>query len=155
MKLDEGKGWQLTILILGLCIAAIALSAADEQPTPRYFGTLSWFDAGKDSVLPADAEFDNLHGKLGVVNSAGPTQTKGHPFFEPLGTNGRAERVSSEPPRALALDEWQGSSIRCHRRLQLSQSSAGSGGLAFAAFKSRPVPRFSSMASQEASRVHD
>src|SRR5579872_2196841 len=103
MKLTVVMRWRLVILILGMAILVVTLTAADDQGIPPYAGTLSWFDAGSSGVLPADVEFNNLHGKLGVVNSAGPTQTKGHPFFEPLGTNGRACVTCHQPAYAMSV----------------------------------------------------
>lgn len=103
MKLNEILRWQLAIPLLGLGIAAVTLAVADDQAPPKYFGSLSWFDAGRSSVFPAEAEFDDLHGKLGVLNTGGPTQTKGHPFFEPLGTNGRACITCHQPAYAMSV----------------------------------------------------
>ena len=51
MKLTETKRGKLTALTFGVVFAAFTLAAADDQ----YFGTSSWFDAGKSNVLPAEA----------------------------------------------------------------------------------------------------
>jgi len=40
--------------------------------------------------LPKELTFANAGGRLGILNADGPINTKGHPFFEPLGINGRA-----------------------------------------------------------------
>jgi hypothetical protein len=57
----------------------------------QYQGSRSiWIEPGGKEVLPALDEFDNFLGKLGVVQASGPVETSGHPFFTPLGSNGRA-----------------------------------------------------------------
>ena len=49
-----------------------------------------WIEPGGKEILPAFDQFDNTLGKLGVIQASGPVETKGHPFFTPLGSNGRA-----------------------------------------------------------------
>jgi hypothetical protein len=57
----------------------------------QYQGLRSiWVEPGGKEVLPAADEFDNFLGKLGVLQASGPVDTSGHPFFTPLGSNGRA-----------------------------------------------------------------
>ena len=57
----------------------------------QYQGLRSiWVEPGGKEVLPAVDEFDNFLGKLGVLQASGPVDTSGHPFFTPLGSNGRA-----------------------------------------------------------------
>ena len=51
---------------------------------------VTWFEPGGKEVLPAFDQFDNTLGKLGVIQASGPVETSGHPFFTPLGSNGRA-----------------------------------------------------------------
>ena len=167
MKLTEVMRWRLVILILGMVIVVVTLTAADDQAVSPYVGTLSWFDAGRSTVLPAEVEFDDVHGKLGVLNSGGPTPTKGHPFFEPLGTNGRACVTCHQPAYAMSVsaaslrERWRSTNgkdpvFAAVRRLQLPEPSAGQGKLAFAAAQSRAVPHSSSVAAARTrSRVHD
>jgi hypothetical protein len=47
--------------------------------------------------------FENPLGRVGVLNADGPIETKGHPFFEPLGTNGRACVTCHQPANAMSL----------------------------------------------------
>jgi cytochrome c peroxidase len=47
--------------------------------------------------------FENPHGKLGVLNADGPIDTAGHPFFEPLGTNGRACVTCHQPAFGMSV----------------------------------------------------
>jgi hypothetical protein len=50
----------------------------------------TWIEPGSNAVLPEFDAFDSTEGTLGVLNASGPVNTEGHPFFIPLGTNGRA-----------------------------------------------------------------
>ena len=45
---------------------------------------------GQGTPLPEYATYPNDQGEIGVLNTSGSLETKGHPFFEPIGTNGRA-----------------------------------------------------------------
>src|SRR5690606_41851450 len=42
-------------------------------------------------------------GRIGILNTDGPVATRGHPFFEPLGTNGRACVSCHQPGDAMSL----------------------------------------------------
>src|SRR5579871_11772 len=70
------------LLLLGLPI----LAAAQYQSNLR----ITWIEPGSGETLPAVDEIENYLGKLGVIQSSGPVDTAGHPFFTPLGANGRA-----------------------------------------------------------------
>jgi hypothetical protein len=78
-------------------------------PRPR----TEWFAAGSGVVLPRALEFENSSGRLGIVNAGGPVATKGHPFFEALGPNGRACVTCHQPSNAMSLsvdairDRWR------------------------------------------------
>src|SRR5690606_38323603 len=42
-------------------------------------------------------------GSLGLILANGPVETEGHPFFEPIGTNGRACVTCHQPADAMGL----------------------------------------------------
>src|SRR4051812_15934221 len=63
----------------------------------------TWWAAGQGTPLPAYAAYDNERGQVGVLNTSGPYATKGHPFFEPLGSNGRACVTCHQPADAMSL----------------------------------------------------
>jgi hypothetical protein len=103
--------------VLGsLCAGAGLLMA---QTPSRTADTLRewWRPPGDAGVLPAYVEYRNDFGRLGIVNAAGPIDTAGHPFFEPLGINGRACVSCHQPADGMSLSV---SSIN-----QLWQASAG------------------------------
>jgi len=62
-----------------------------------------WIEPGKAAVLPAEAEYDDALGRLGILNASGPIDTKGHPFFEPVGANGRACVTCHQPAYAMTI----------------------------------------------------
>jgi hypothetical protein len=62
-----------------------------------------WWSPGDGRLLPAESQYDNPTGRIGLLNAAGPVETKGHPFFEPLGTNGRACVSCHQPSDAMSV----------------------------------------------------
>jgi hypothetical protein len=63
----------------------------------------NWIEAGSGKVLPKEMEFENPLGRLGVLNAEGPVETKGHPFFEAIGSNGRACVTCHQPANAMSV----------------------------------------------------
>ena len=62
-----------------------------------------WIEPGKGGILPVQLQFDDDRGRIGIVNDSGPVNTQGHPFFEPLGANGRACVTCHQPAYAMSL----------------------------------------------------
>src|SRR5690606_627922 len=88
-------------LLLSSCTATALMA----QTSWRSAETLRqwWWAPGDGRVLPAYVEYENEHGRLGIVNANGPIETAGHPFFEPLGTNGRACVSCHQPADGMSL----------------------------------------------------
>jgi hypothetical protein len=80
----------------GVAVAATALRAERDGP-PRW-----WAPAGGRS-FPAAVDYDNPNGTLRTVLKDGPMETKGHPFFTPIGPNGRACVTCHQPADAMSL----------------------------------------------------
>jgi predicted MFS family arabinose efflux permease len=76
---------------------AVPLRAQTLSPPAR------WIEPGTGAKLPSELEFDDTLGRLGIVNASGAVETKGHPFFEPLGANGRACVTCHQPAYAMTL----------------------------------------------------
>jgi hypothetical protein len=53
--------------------------------------------------LPAEALYSNASGALGVLNTAGTVDTRDHPFFAALGSNGRGCVTCHQPADGMAL----------------------------------------------------
>ena len=72
-----------------------------------------WIRPGQGGVLPAEKTFANALGGLGVLNAGGAVDMKGHPFFEAVGTNGRACVTCHQPSDSMGLSlapirqQWQ------------------------------------------------
>jgi hypothetical protein len=86
---------RLPIVLLPAVCAASALLA---QPAPS-----EWWAPGDGRPLPAYVEYANSWGRLGIVNASGAVATAGHPFFAPLGTNGRACVSCHQPADGMSL----------------------------------------------------
>jgi hypothetical protein len=77
---------------------AAPVTATDDGYSPS-----SWWSPGEGGVLPALAQYDNANGRVGVLNDSGPINTKGHPFFEPIGGNERACVSCHQPANGMSL----------------------------------------------------
>src|SRR5579871_1108978 len=62
-----------------------------------------WVEPAEKDTLPSFDDFDNFLGKLGVIQASGPVDTAGHPFFTPLGTNGRACVPCHQPTYGMSV----------------------------------------------------
>src|SRR5687768_16032874 len=78
--------------------AVNAMSVAYAQAAGR-----AWWAPGEATPLAAFATYANDRGQVGVLNASGPLDTKGHPFFDPIGSNGRACVTCHQPADAMAL----------------------------------------------------
>ena len=72
--------------------------AADSEPSAT-----SWWAPGNGKTLAALASYRNDYGSGGVLNSTGPVNTTGHPFFEAIGRNGRACVTCHQPANGMSL----------------------------------------------------
>jgi len=82
-----------------LLLFAIPFIAAAQYQNNR----VTWIEPGGTETLPAFDQFDDFLGKLGVIQASGPVDTKGHPFFTPLGTNGRACVNCHQPAYGMSV----------------------------------------------------
>lgn len=62
-----------------------------------------WFEPDSKAVLPALALSSNPLGAVATLQPGGPTDTAGHPFFTPLGRNGRACVTCHQPADGMSL----------------------------------------------------
>jgi hypothetical protein len=80
----------------GVGVTALALMA-------QYGGVDPWWEAGSGRALPMFAQFQDATGDLTVLNMDGPIATRDHPFFESVGSNGRACITCHQPSSAMGL----------------------------------------------------
>jgi cytochrome c peroxidase len=69
----------------------------------RYELAYPWWDSNRGTPLPASKTFGDSSGQLRLLNTSGAVETDGHPFFTPLGSNGRACITCHQPTSAMSL----------------------------------------------------
>jgi hypothetical protein len=79
-----------------LALAALAGLGAAKAPD-------RWWSPGDGRVFPEKLTYANPDGELGLVLTGGAMPTKGHPFFAPLGPDGRACVTCHQPADAMSL----------------------------------------------------
>src|SRR6185436_8814949 len=78
-------------------------SAGLHAQAQRSYGPDLWWNAGQGGFLPWKEAYENPHGLGGILNQRGSVRTDGHPFFEALGTNGRACVTCHQPSNAMSV----------------------------------------------------
>src|SRR5215471_3949673 len=119
-------------IFLGLFCLAVATSSVDAQANPpeipRWAATVHQLalkvkDTGKKGlspgvfppIIPKYFHADDSSGTMETYNLAGPTNTRRNPFFQVLGTNGRACVTCHEPRSA-----WTVSAASIRERFEAS-----------------------------------
>jgi hypothetical protein len=82
-----------------ICVGAVRIVISADA----YDAADAWWKPGDQRLMPATAEYDDPLGRVRILNAAGPVQTKGHPFFTPLGANGRACVTCHQPSNGMGL----------------------------------------------------
>jgi hypothetical protein len=89
-----------------IAIPALVLALALPLALPLASGAGApdrWWGPGEGRTWPSTLDYPNDLGVLRVLLSGDPVVTKGHPFFEPLGKNGRACITCHQPADAMGL----------------------------------------------------
>ena len=89
----RGKIWVAMLIASSTLMVGGALAASAS----------SWWKPGNGRVMPKLSTYENEHGTLAIFNADGPIETKGHPFFEPIGSNGRACVTCHQPSDGMSL----------------------------------------------------
>lgn len=84
--------------LLAVPLALIALGAAAFGATPD-----RWWSPGEGRTFPASLDYGNEQGTLRTLLTGGALDTRGHPFFEAIGSNGRACVTCHQPADAMSL----------------------------------------------------
>ena len=69
----------------------------------RYELAYPWWQPNRGTPLPSSKTFGDASGQLRLLNTSGAIETSGHPFFTPLGSNGRACITCHQPTSAMSL----------------------------------------------------
>ncbi|MEO5706266.1 MAG: hypothetical protein ABIT10_01950 [Alteraurantiacibacter sp.] len=91
--------WQAASAQQGAPEAAQASSTEDAVPN----GGRRWWSPGEGGIFPQRLDYRNDRGNLRLFNRDGAFSTRGHPFFEPIGTNGRACVSCHQPADGMSL----------------------------------------------------
>ncbi|MDG2175594.1 MAG: hypothetical protein P8M72_05630 [Gammaproteobacteria bacterium] len=83
-----------------VCLAGIVSALIATQGLSQ---TNQWWSPGDGRMLSAYVEYINPFGRFGIVNTTGDIETSEHPFFEPIGTNGRACVTCHQPADGMSL----------------------------------------------------
>lgn len=67
------------------------------------YDTNRWWSPGDGKPFPAAASYGNENGTVTTLNASGPTDTRGHPFFTAIGTNGRACVTCHQPADGMSI----------------------------------------------------
>lgn len=92
--------------LTALLLYAMA-ATCDEVPLPAEradsYDSARWRAPNDPRPFPAIATYPNQAGALTTLSLGGPLDTRGHPFFAPLGTNGRACVTCHQPADGMSL----------------------------------------------------
>ena len=87
------------VRLLSLCtLGFIAVPVLADPPQPAY-----WIAAGQGGTAPRLARYKDFQGEVEVLFAGGPVNMKDHPFFTPLGENGRACVTCHQPSSGMGL----------------------------------------------------
>ncbi|MGZ8345666.1 MAG: hypothetical protein ACXWUP_01005 [Allosphingosinicella sp.] len=88
-----------------LSSAVLALSAllCGGTVTASVGQEYDWWGAGETRAFPATADYPNSQGTLRTLLTGDPVDTRDHPFFAPIGPNGRACITCHQPASAMSL----------------------------------------------------
>lgn len=100
---ERGRGWQLVSLYIAGCLAVASIISASASSASGRGEPDRWWSPGEGRTFPAKLDYTNEHGVLRTLLVDGPMETEGHPFFEPLGPNGRACVTCHQPADGMAL----------------------------------------------------
>jgi hypothetical protein len=92
------------LMFIGVGLVTFSVFAADPVSKPSATRTTAdWWSPNDPRPLAAMNVYRNTHGVSTLLNTAGTIATQGHPFFTPLGTNGRACITCHQPADAMGL----------------------------------------------------
>ncbi len=103
----------VTVSCLGGAVLALAILLPAQQPQrvapdpgrtlDARYDTYPWFDPSRGTPLLPSKDYTDPSGQLRLLNQSGLVETKGHPFFTPLGSNGRSCVTCHQPTSAMSL----------------------------------------------------
>jgi hypothetical protein len=89
----------VTLVVAASCCFTVA-SATETRPD---YEQNQWWAPGDGRVFAPVMDFTNELGTVRTLNVDGPTDTRGHPFFTALGSNGRACVTCHQPSDGMSI----------------------------------------------------
>ncbi|WP_458733008.1 hypothetical protein [Sphingobium xenophagum] len=86
-----------------LLVSASLVFGAAAMSRSAAYDVSQWWGPGEEHVIGEAIEFVNADGRLRLINAGDPINTADHPFFKPLGKNGRACVTCHQPSDAMSL----------------------------------------------------
>ena len=105
-----GPAKSISVVVLLACGLVCANSSPGDEAV---HGGGRWWEPGGSEIFPERISYPNDTGIVTTLNINGPTETRGHPFFEPIGNNGRACVTCHQPADGMSLslssirERWQ------------------------------------------------
>lgn len=90
-------------LAFGLAALVAIAGAAAQQPVAGFRTAETWWAPGDGRPFPRELDYPNASGIVRTLLLDGPATTEGHPFFMPLGPDGRACITCHQPADAMSL----------------------------------------------------
>ncbi|MFV0643951.1 MAG: hypothetical protein ACK5NN_05545 [Sphingomonadaceae bacterium] len=97
---STGHWWARTALGLAAILAGVSAFSSSQATDDKFD---RWWSPGEGRSFPAVLDYANEHGVLRTILVDGPMETKGHPFFEPMGQDGRACVTCHQPADGMSL----------------------------------------------------
>jgi hypothetical protein len=89
----------ITLVVAASSCVAVARAAE----TRSDYEQSRWWSSGDGGVFAPVMDFTNEFGTVRTLNVGGPTDTRGHPFFTALGSNGRACVTCHQPSDGMSI----------------------------------------------------
>lgn len=87
----------------GLALAVCAVAVLGGGAVALADANAVWWAPGAARTFPAVLDYPDPTGVVRTLNTSGPVATRDHPFFAPLGPNGRACVSCHQPADAMSL----------------------------------------------------
>jgi hypothetical protein len=99
---------RVSALLVGVLVALFARVYAEdvgESGAAKYSAAAldDWWAPGAGRPFPEYAEYANAAGRIGIINTGGEIDTRDHPFFTAIGSNGRACVTCHQPSDGMSL----------------------------------------------------
>jgi cytochrome c peroxidase len=94
----------LRIVASSLAVSSLALFCTDRTIADTAAReAAAWWSPGSNRVFAARADYADTTGTVSVLNARGQVETRDHPFFSPIGSNGRACVTCHQPADGMSL----------------------------------------------------